>query len=346
MLDPRVATFIHRMPKIELHAHLEGSISPSTLLEMARRNGLSLPANDLAGIERLFCYDDFLGFLQVYMICARTLCTGEDFAQLTYEVLKAAAAQNIRYIELFLSSMQHRLRSLDFAELLQGIADGRERAYREMGIQSGIMFDYGRQFGSEEAIEMAHEAVAGRKYGVVAFSIGGDEINYPPALFVEAFKVARAGGLGLTAHAGEAAGAESVRDAVELLGVSRIGHGIRVLEDPVLVEELRRCKVALDVCPTSNVRTGVVRSYDEHPVRRLYNAGLLMTINSDDPTLFGTTLTDEFLLAAERFGFTVDEICGLVQNAVRASFLPPEHKERLLADVIAEQEALRGELGV
>ena len=335
------------MPKAELHIHLEGSISPRTLLELATKNGTALAASDLAGVERLFRYDSFLGFLDVYRACARCLIKGEDFERVAYEMARDLAEQHVRYAEVMLSPAQHMQRNMDFDEILGGVAAGFRRARAEFGIVCRPAFDFGRQFSLQEALRAVELAQAGMQYGVVAFSIGGDEANYPPEPFVEVFAVAKAVGLHVMAHAGEVAGAHSVRGAIEMLGVDRIGHGFRVLEDPELTGILaRRGDITFDVCPTSNVKTGVVRSIEQHPLRQMFDAGLPVTLNSDDPTLFHTTVTGEFMLAADHFGFTADELCTVAQQSVRGAFMPADQKATLLADFDAEQARLRRELGV
>ncbi len=333
------------MPKTELHLHLEGSISPRTLLELSQKNRVDLGVNDLAGVERMFRYQDFLGFLDVYRACARCLIYGEDFERVAYELAIHLADQHVRYAEVMLSPAQHMLRNMDFNEILGGVAAGFDRALKERGIICRPAFDFGRQFSLEEAHRAVELAQEGMRYGVVAFSIGGDEANYPPEPFVEVFAVARAVGLHVMAHAGEVAGASSVRGAVEMLGVDRIGHGFRVLEDSELTEFLaRRGDITFDVCPTSNIRTGVVATLTAHPLRQMLDAGLPITLNSDDPSLFGTTLTAEYLLAVEHFGFSIDEICRVALQGVRGAFIPAAERERLLSDFSAEQARLRSEL--
>ena len=342
-----LAEFIRRMPKCELHVHLEGSITPKTLLELATKNGISLPASDLAGVERMFQYEHFLGFLDVYRTCARCLIHGEDFERVAYELAIDLAQQQVRYAEVMLSPAQHMLRNMDFDEILGGVAAGFARAERETGIVCRPAFDFGRQFSLDQALRAVELAQAGMQYGVVAFSIGGDEANYPPEPFVEVFALAKAVGLHVMAHAGEVAGANSVRGAVEMLGVDRIGHGFRVLEDAELTQFLaRRGDITFDVCPTSNIRTGVVASFDQHPLRQMLDAGLPITLNSDDPVLFDTTVTGEFLLAAERYDFTVDDICKVARQSAKAAFLPAEQRQQLLQEFDQQQAQLRRELGL
>jgi adenosine deaminase len=346
MRTPELDAFIRRMPKVELHLHLEGSVSPRTLLELSRQNGIDLPAHDVAGVERLFQFDHFHNFLTVYMVLARAIVSGEDFERLAYELGVSLAAQNVLYAEVMLSPMQHVLRGVDMHEVLGGTAAGFARVEREYGTEVRLVFDYGRQYGPEQAwpvLELAREA---RQYGLVAWSIGGDEVGYPPEPFAEVFAAARASGLCLMAHAGEVAGPASVWGAVEQLGVQRIGHGIRSIEDPRLLEYLRQQNVVLDISPSSNLYTGAVASWEAHPLRRLYDSGVTVTINTDDPSFFQTSLTDEYLRIFEHFGFTVDDLCILVRNSAQAAFLPAAERAVLVQRVEQQLHSLRRELGV
>lgn len=346
MLTPELDMFIVRMPKVELHLHLEGSVTPRTLLELAQRNGVEIPARDVVGVEQLFRYRSFGEFLAVYMALVRAFVYGEDFERLAYELGLMLAEQNVCYAEVMLSPMQHLLRGMDMYEAIAGTAAGFARVERETGLVVRLGLDYGRQYGPELAwrvLEIAQESV---DCGVVAWSIGGNEIGYPPEPFAEVFAAARAAGLRLMAHAGEVVGPPSVWGAVDALRAERLGHGIRSIEDPALVAHLREQGVVLDVCPSSNLRTGAAVSWEQHPLRKLYDAGVKITINTDDPTFFHTTLVDEYRKVVRYFGFNVDELCTLVLNSVRAAFLSPYEQEALLQRVQNELLALRRELGI
>jgi adenosine deaminase len=346
MLTPELDSFIKRMPKVELHLHLEGSVAPRTLLELARRNGVEIPARDVAGVEQLFNYGDFGEFLTVYMALARAIIYGEDFEQLAYELGVSLAEQNIVYAEVMLSPMQHVLRGVDMHEAIAGAAAGFARVERELGVVTRMALDYGRQYGIERAWPVLETAMQTMHYGVVAWSIGGNEIGHPPEPFVDVFARARSAGLHLMAHAGEVVGPQSVWGAVDVLQVERLGHGIRSIDDPALLSHLHRRRVALDVCPSSNLCTGAALSWEQHPLRRLYDSGVLVTINTDDPTFFQTTLIEEYRRIVRYFGFTVDDICTLVLNGVRASFLNEDARRTLFQRVESDLHRLRAELGV
>jgi len=328
MPTPELVAWVQRMPKVELHVHLEGSIRPQTLVELAALNHVDLPG----GVAAAYDFSDFQGFLDAYMRCAACLCTHEDFERVTYEFLCDEAAQGIRYCEVFLSPMQHLRRDFDFDCIMHAIREGYEQAQREWDIRMGVLFDHGRQFGVEAGFRVLDRALATRHYGVIGLGIGGDEVHFPPELFTELFAQAHEAGLHLTAHAGEVRGPESIWGAIRSLNVRRIGHGIHAIEDPQLVEYLRREGIFLDICPTSNVRTGAVASLEEHPVRRLFDAGVPITLSSDDPAVFQTNLVQEYLLLAERFGFVREELLQVSLNGVRASFLPREEKVALEAE--------------
>lgn len=338
--------FIARMPKVELHLHLEGTIQPATLLEIARRNQVEIPASTLEDVQQLFNYGDFHEFLSVFMMLVRALIHARDFEQIAYELGHQLADQQVRYSEVMLSPSQYYRRGLDLDEVVAGAAAGFARARRERGIQVNLVFDYGRQFGIDAAWEILEIAIRNRDRTLVGWSIGGDEVNYPPELFAEVFSAARRAGLHTMAHAGEVVGPPSVWGAVDALGCERIGHGIRSVEDLALLAHLRERNVTLDVSPTSNFRTGAVSNPALHPMRQLYDDGVAITINSDDPTFFQTTLTDEYRLAARAFGFTADELAGLVLNAARATFLQPDARDLLVQQLDGEIRALRSELGV
>ncbi|HJZ48938.1 MAG TPA: adenosine deaminase [Roseiflexaceae bacterium] len=340
-ISPALDAFITRMPKVELHLHLEGSITPATLLRIAERNHVDLPARDEAGVAQLFKYKNFQEFLTVFMILARSLKRGEDFELLAYELGHHLADQNARYAEVMISAFQYYSRGVDLDEVVQGTAAGFARVQRERGIRVGIAFDYGRQFGVETAWKVLEIAVRNMRHGLIAWSIGGDEVNYPPELFTEVFAAARQAGLRLMAHAGEVGGPPSIWGAVDALGVERLGHGIRSVDDPALLDHLRARGTVLDISPTSNVCTGAVANIEVHPLRQLFDAGLHITLNSDDPTFFNTTLTDEYRLAARMFGFNADELTTLALNGVRATFLPDAEKQALLREFEREIEELR-----
>ena len=319
--------FIKQMPKVELHVHLEGSIQPETLLKLAERNNLPLPASSPEEIRSWYTFTNFAHFIEIYFKICDCLRTPEDFELVTVEFLKNQAAQNIRYSEVFFTPYTHHMH-VPMDEQLAAINHARVWAGDELGVRMGLVPDVSRQIRPlDHSLLIAEWAVANMGNGIIALGLGGPEIDNPPELFQEAFEIARNAGLPALPHAGETVGADSVWGAVKALGAARIGHGVRCLENPQLVEYLRVHRIPLDVSPTSNVCLGVVPDLVNHPLPRLLDAGLIVTINSDDPPMFGTTLTEEYLRISEVFGFDEVQIVALVMNAVNVSFLPGEEKQ-------------------
>jgi adenosine deaminase len=331
--------FIAQLPKVELHLHLEGSIQPSTLLRIAQRNKIDLPAYTTFGIEQLFAFDNFQQFLSQFMLLARSLQYGEDFEDIAYELGQSLAEQHVCYAEVMISPAQYVLRGLDLDELVQGAAAGFARNYRESGTRVGLVFDYGRQYGIEMGWQILESAIRNRHNGVIAWSIGGDELNFPPEPFADIYSAARREGLHTMAHAGEVVGASSVWGALQNLSCERIGHGIRSIDDPELLHYLRQHEITLDISISSNVRTKAVASVDTHPIRQLYDAGLLLTLNTDDPVFFNTDLNNEYRLAARHFGFDAEQLSQFVYNAIHGSFLPKDAKVDLHSQV--EQQIMQ-----
>src|SRR5262245_28885068 len=342
-------TFIRRMPKVELHVHLEGSIQPETLLLLARRNSVTLPATTVEGLREWYRFTDFPHFVEIYLAISACVCSPEDIEFIAREFLRGQAAQRILHSEVTFSPYTHYSTNMRIPFEDQIAALGRARAWAEseLGISVGWVLDIVRNVRpSEHGLTVADWAISGIECGVVALGLGGMESGHPPELFQEAFDRARAAGLPAVPHAGETAGAESVWGAVRTLKAQRIGHGVRCLEDPGLVAELRERQIPLEVCPTSNVCLGVARSLSEHPLPRLLDEGLYVTINSDDPPMFNTTLTDEYLRAAQILGCGTETIEQLAINAVRASLLPEAPRVEMERRFREEFSQLREELAL
>jgi len=292
--------------KAELHLHLEGSIEPGTLRELGCQDG---------DIDARYQYSGFAGFIESFKWVTSYLRSPEDYGLVTRHLLENLERQNVTYAEITLAAGVALWRKQDVA----AIYDAVRRAAAGSGVTVYWILDAIRHFGPDHAMEVAKIAAERVDDGVVALGIGGDEARGPAEWFGEVFAFARKQGLRLTAHAGETCGPESVWKAIEI-GAERIGHGISSIEDPVLVRELRDRAIPLEVCISSNVATGAVASLDAHPVRRLYDAGVLLTLNSDDPAMFHTTLTREYELARDRFGFSDDELRSLAEDSFRYAF--------------------------
>lgn len=324
-----IEAFIRKMPKVELHVHLEGSISPETLLILARRNKVPLPVNSVEEVRRWYEFSDFAHFIEVYFTVCNCLRTQDDIELITAEFLKKQADQNILYSEVIFTPYTHH-HNVTFDEQLAGINQARRQAETTLGVRLGLVPDISRQMRPiHESFQVAEWAIQNMNNGIIALGLGGPEVNNPPELFRETFEITKAAGLPSLPHAGETAGPESIWGAINALGANRIGHGVRCLEDPELVATLRKRRIPLDVCPSSNVRLGVVPGLDQHPLPELLEAGLLVTINSDDPPMFNTTLSDEYLGITRTFGFGIDQIKQFVMNGVEASLLSASAKASL-----------------
>jgi adenosine deaminase len=317
------------LPKAELHVHLEGTATPDLVRRIAERHGLEIPEGVFAAPDR-FAWRDFLDFLNTYNMVCSVIRTGEDYRDITYEYLAACAGDGAIYVELTASIDHARLAGLSDAEHWEGIAAGIDDARRDHGIEARILSVAVRNYGVERALEIAELTAARPHPYVVGFSLAGDEAGYPPEPYAPAYQVAADAGLGCTVHAGEWAGAASVRGALEL-PVTRISHGVRAIEDPALVRELAERGITLEVCPTSNIVLGVFATFEDHPFPALRAAGIPLTLGSDDPPYFGASVGGEYAIARDRFGLDDAELVGITRTAIEASFAEPALRAELLA---------------
>lgn len=341
-LNAGLAAFIRQMPKVELHVHLEGAIQPQTLLTLAQRNQVALPAGTVEGIRQWYTFTDFAHFVEIYTLISACIRTPEDIEFVTQAFLRGQADQNIRYTEVTYTPYTHFMqKGLPFAEQLAAINRAGAWAEAELGVRMGLIIDIARSTTPQEGLTVAQWAVQHQAEGVLALGLGGAEIGNPPQKHAVAFDLARAAGVPAIPHAGETVGPESIRDALTTLHPVRLEHGVRCIEDPALVALLRERQIPLDVCPTSNICLNVYGSLQDHPLPQLLDAGLYVTLNSDDPPMFNTTLTDEYLACAAQFGWDVGVIEQLTLNAVRASLLPPSDKAWLERDIYTEFARLR-----
>lgn len=335
---------IAAMPKVELHVHLEGAIQPETLLLLAHRNGVALPHDTVEGLRDWYTFTDFPHFIQIYLAISACICTPDDIELIAREFLRGQAAQHIRYSEVTYTPYTHYSlnRKILFADQIAALDRARLWAEAELGVRAGWVLDISRNVRPvEHGLTVAEWAIGSQDRGVVALGLGGPEVGNPPELYAEAFARARAAGLASVPHAGETVGPESVRGALDALGAQRIGHGVRSIEDPELVAILRERQIPLEVCPSSNVCLGVYPSLKAHPLPRLLAEGLYVTLNSDDPPMFNTSLTEEYRRAAQTFALDADAIEGLVLNAVRASLLPEAERQQMEQEFKQEFAQLR-----
>jgi aminodeoxyfutalosine deaminase len=285
-------------PKVELHVHLEGTVRPQTLLEIARRNEYPLPADTVEGLAELYAFRDFRHFIEVWVLTTNALQTEDDFRRIVVDYAAEARAHGAVYLEGIFSPAERVRRGCSWETIYEGVCAGAQEARELHGVEVRLTPDITRGFTQEEARTTVEWSARYRDRGVVGVGLGGLEAEYPPEPYADVFRLAKSLGLGSVPHAGEVAGAASVRGALEALGADRLRHGIRAEEDPGLVRELAGRGIVLDVCPLSNLRTGAVRSLEEHPLPRLVAAGVRCSISTDDPAMFDTDLTRDYEAAA------------------------------------------------
>ena len=323
--DIDIREWLRKLPKAELHLHLEGTIAPETLLALSKRHDAT-PLT-LAGAKQLYTYENFIGFLMAFKAVTERLRTPEDYELITYEMMRALAAQGIVHAEVYISfGIIYYWKNEEVEPYVEAIERGRIRGEKDFGLTVLWIIDAVRNFGAEEAARVFRKAAELKpKYpSIIGIGIGGDEAKGPADLFRDLYAEAKAAGLRLTAHAGESVGPESMWAAINI-GAERLGHG--------LAAQHAAEQIVLELCPTSNVRTGCCPKIEDHPLRHYFDCGLMVTLNSDDPPMFGSDLLGEYVLAYEQFGFTLEQMRELAANSIEASFLPAERKLSLLRQV-------------
>jgi adenosine deaminase/aminodeoxyfutalosine deaminase len=324
--DRLPSSFIRQLPKAELHLHLEGAVDPATLLELRERHGEHATPTEVA---QLYNFTDFASFLMAFKAVSEHLRGPDDYEFIAYRLMQQLKAENILHAEVYVAVGICLRRKQDFPAIFDGLERGRIRGARDFGVSLLWIFDATRHFGVEQAQRVFELAVFYRERNVVGVGIGGDELKGPPELFRSVYNYALEHGLRLTAHAGETGPPESIWGALNLRA-ERIGHGFTAAQDADLIDELGQRQIPVEICLTSNVRTGVCPAIAEHPVKRYFEQGVMITLNTDDPALFGTTLNREYQLAQETFAFTDEHLRELARNSFEASFLPAEKKLEFL----------------
>jgi len=324
-----ISAFIRRLPKAELHLHLEGTILPATLVELSKRHDPQ--PMTLREAKALYRFDDFSSFIECFKAVTRRLIDPEDYELVAWRMLQQLKKQGVVHAEVYISvGVIYMWRNFDpraFEPIFEALEQARKRGERELGLSLYWIFDAVRHFTVEEAERVFLKAAEMRPHypSIIGIGLGGDERRAGSAAFHALYTKAARAGLRLTNHAGETTGPEAIREALSI-GSERIGHALSAIQDPALIEELKALGTPLELNPTSNVRTGVCASFAEHPLRRYFDAGLLVTLNSDDPAFFGSDLANEYLLAHTVQAFTRDELRTLAANSICASFLPEPAK--------------------
>lgn len=338
------SSFIQDLPKAELHLHLEGTVDPHTLSELSRKHNTPFPwasnrYKPLADSHRvltfeeaaaLYEYQDFTGFLMAFKSVTERLRDADDFELITYRMMQKLAAQNVKHAEVFVSVGVIFWRGQDFDELFAGMERGRRRGEKDFGMSLYWIFDAVRHFGHEEAEKVLAKALELRNENVIGIGIGGDERQAGPEPFEHVYARAARNGLRLSVHAGETVGPHSIWGALDSLKAERLGHALHAWPDEKLMERIVRDQVPLEICITSNVRTACCHDVTAHPVRRYFDSGALITLNTDDPEMFQTTLVHEYQIAQDVFGFSDEELRQLAKNSFIASWLPESRKKELL----------------
>jgi aminodeoxyfutalosine deaminase len=328
MTGAELEAFCLQLPKVELHVHLEGSMQPGTLLRLARRRGVELPANDEPGLAEWFRFRDFDHFVEIYLTCSKCLRDPEDFQLLVEDFLREQARQNVLYSEVHFTIATHLANGVNGDEVADAMWETIVEGEQRFGSVMRLIPDIVRNVGPGPADQTIEWALAGRSRGVVALGLSGSE-TFADEPYREHFQAAQAEGLNRVAHAGEHLGPESIRSAIDVCDPQRIGHGVAAAQDEELMEALAADGIPIEVCPTSNVALGVFPSIEAHPFDQMRRAGMQVSVNSDDPPFFDTTLSDEYARVTTAFGYSVDTLVELARQPLQHAFLDSESRERM-----------------
>lgn len=330
--------FVHLMPKVEMHVHLEGTFSPERVIQIAARNGITLPDqySTLDELKKAYEFKDLFSFLELYTICASTLQTERDFEELTFDYLTAAQAQGVSHAEIFVGFQIHMNRGIEFSTVFNGVRAAMKEAELKLGITSSLILDVDRGQSQEDAIELLNKALNCEKGIIIGVGLAYAENNEnPPVKFMDLYQRAREAGLRTTAHAGEAFGPEYVKQAIQKLNVDRIDHGVRSLEDEETIQLLVEKQIPLTICPQSNVCLKVCKDIKHHPLKILMERGVMVTVNSDDPAYFGGGIEQNYAAVIEALDLSLEDVYCLGKNSISASFLDSARKESMLKELEA-----------
>jgi len=334
-----IVGLIRALPKVEQHIHIVGSTKPETLLWLAKEGGIEKPFKTLKDARRFFQYRNFPHFITIYSTVVDCITKEDQFERITYEMLENDARCNVRYVEASFSAFDHIQRGLNYGLMLDAINRGIYHANTDFGIECNLRIDLVRNYGPNVGMEVL-DLIGKKGDNIVSIDIGGSEERFPPKPFAPVYRRARDMGLHLVAHAGEAAGPESIWEAVRYLDVERIGHGLAASQDPELMSFLLERGFTIEMCPVSNLRTRVVSSLKRHPIRTFMEKGLKVTVSTDDPSMFNTDMNNEYLQLHRHLKFTVPELLKLSLNAVESSFLSEERKISMHESFMKEYQRL------
>ena len=315
--------------KAEIHVHLEATITPDLCKKFAMRNNHEIP-EEIFGSKYAYQWDDFYDFIKKYDIVTSVIHTPEDYYELTYEYLKECAANNVLYVEAMISSTHAKAKGMTYDSFLEGVYNASKKAEEDFGIVSRYIMNGIRHLGPESVQNTAREVLDNPHPYLVGFGLAGDELHFPPNLFVKTFDMLKEEKFPISVHAGEWDGPKNIRNAINLLHPTRLGHGVRSIEDPELVKEIIDKDIILETCPTSNIATKIYENYESHPVKTLFDQGVKVTVNSDDPPFFNATIQGEYEVM-EDLGLNKDQLTSLTRNAISSSFCDENNKKKLLS---------------
>ena len=343
-------SFFERLPKTDLHVHLDGSLRPETILELAAEAGIELPASDVDGLKkRLHCGENtgsLVEYLKAFDITLKVMQTEKALFRTAYELAEDNAKENVRYMEVRYSPMLHTRSGLKLTRVVEAVLKGLRAGHDDFGVQSNLILCGIRNISPQSSLEMAQLAVAYKNRGVIAFDLAGAEYDHPAKHHLEAFQLVRDNNIAVTIHAGEAYGPESVHQAIHDCGAHRIGHGCRLREDGDLLHYINDHRIPLECCPSSNVQTGAVRDLASHPIKLYYDLGLRVTVNTDNRLITDTTVSRELWLCHTQVGFSYHDIERILLNGFKAAFMPFHVKQQLMRAVTRELQTLSSNEGL
>ncbi len=317
--------FIQNLPKAELHLHIEGTLEPELMFSLAKKNGIAIPHNSVEDVKKAYNFNSLQSFLDIYYAGASVLVDSDDFYELTMAYLRKCHEQNILHVEIFFDPQTHTSRGVAFGDVVEGITEALSDAQKEYGISSFLIMSFLRHLSQEDAIATLKESLP-YKYFIKGVGLDSSELGNPPSKFQKVFQMAKNAGYECVAHAGEEGDASYIKEALDLLHVARIDHGVRCEEDKELMQRLKKEQIPLTVCPLSNLKLKVVQDMKEHNIKRLLEYGLMVTVNSDDPAYFGGYLNENFEAIATSLKMSKEQIKTLARNSFKASFLSEEEK--------------------